>query len=181
MEKKKPGIDLFDKLTTSFLNKYLNDLMEGLTAKVFRTYNASQTLEDELIRLTKEGMSVPEKVFAYNRAKGNVAVLCNHQRTFSKSFNRSMDILKTKMDALVRQITELDKEVKAAKKQTQTVADKEESKLIALGTSKLNYLDPRISVAWCKKWDVPIEKIYNKSQRDKFRWAIEIAGPDYVF
>ena len=29
-----------------------------------------------------------------------------------------------------------------------TVTDKEENKDIALGTSKLNYLDPRISVAW---------------------------------
>jgi hypothetical protein len=27
--------------------------------------------------------------------------------------------------------------------------DKEENKEIALGTSKLNYLDPRISVSWC--------------------------------
>lgn len=26
--------------------------------------------------------------------------------------------------------------------------DKEENKQIALGTSKLNYLDPRISIAW---------------------------------
>lgn len=28
--------------------------------------------------------------------------------------------------------------------------DREENKQIALGTSKLNYLDPRISVAWCE-------------------------------
>lgn len=33
----------------------------------------------------------------------------------------------------------------------------------------------------CKKWDVPIEKIYNKTQRDKFRWAIDMVGPDFVF
>lgn len=33
----------------------------------------------------------------------------------------------------------------------------------------------------CKKHNVPIEKIYNKTQRDKFRWAIDMAGPDYVF
>jgi len=33
----------------------------------------------------------------------------------------------------------------------------------------------------CKKHSVPIEKIYNKTQRDKFRWAIDMAGPDYVF
>jgi len=29
-----------------------------------------------------------------------------------------------------------------------TKTDKDEGKEIALGTSKLNYLDPRISVAW---------------------------------
>ena len=57
----------------------------------------------------------------------------------------------------------------------------QENKEIALGTSKLNYLDPRISVAWCKKWDVPIEKIYNKTQREKFAWAIDMADEDFVF
>lgn len=30
--------------------------------------------------------------------------------------------------------------------------DREENKQIALGTSKLNYLDPRISVAWWEPW-----------------------------
>ena len=57
----------------------------------------------------------------------------------------------------------------------------DENKEIALGTSKLNYLDPRISVAWCKKYDVPVEKIYNKTQRDKFAWAIEMTEEDYQF
>lgn len=33
--------------------------------------------------------------------------------------------------------------------------DREENKQIALGTSKLNYLDPRISVAWCGKKNPP--------------------------
>jgi hypothetical protein len=61
------------------------------------------------------------------------------------------------------------------------VTDKEENKDIALGTSKLNYLDPRISVAWCKKNGVPIEKVYSKTQRDKFRWAIDMATPQYHF
>ena len=61
------------------------------------------------------------------------------------------------------------------------VTDKEENKDIALGTSKLNYLDPRISVAWCKRNNVPVEKIYSKTQRDKFRWAIDMATADYHF
>ena len=34
------------------LNKFLQEQMEGLTAKVFRTYNASITLQEELKKLT---------------------------------------------------------------------------------------------------------------------------------
>lgn len=33
----------------------------------------------------------------------------------------------------------------------------------------------------CKKFDVPIEKIYNKTQRDKFAWAIEMTDEDFEF
>ena len=50
-----------------------------------------------------------------------------------------------------------------------SLLDKEEGKTISLGTSKLNYLDPRISVAWTKKWEVPVEKVYNKTQKEKFQ------------
>eukprot|EP00965_Chrysotila_dentata_P061211 2027663-Pleurochrysis_carterae.AAC.7 len=34
---------------------------------------------------------------------------------------------------------------------------KEEIKNVSLGTSKINYNDPRITVAWCKLHDVPIQ------------------------
>lgn len=30
---------------------------------------------------------------------------------------------------------------------------REELSTVALGTSKINYLDPRISVAWCKQYE----------------------------
>lgn len=43
--KKDKGDDLFDLLDTSKLNAHLKELMPGLTAKVFRTYNASITLD----------------------------------------------------------------------------------------------------------------------------------------
>lgn len=48
---KKGGDDIFDKLDTSKLNAHLKELMPGLTAKVFRTYNASITLDD-MVRYT---------------------------------------------------------------------------------------------------------------------------------
>lgn len=43
---KKPSDALFNLIDTSRLNAHLKDLMPGLTAKVFRTYNASITLDD---------------------------------------------------------------------------------------------------------------------------------------
>jgi len=34
-------------------------------------------------------------------------------------------------------------------------------------------MDPRITVAWCKRLQVPIEKVFNKSLLDKFPWAMQ--------
>jgi len=40
-------------IQTSGLNEHLRSLMPGLTVKVFRTYNASITLQEQLDKLTK--------------------------------------------------------------------------------------------------------------------------------
>jgi len=208
MEQKKDGDDLFDRLNTSILNQHLNQLMDGLTAKVFRTYNASFTLQDQLKELTEPDDPVQAKLLSYNRANRAVAVLCNHQRAVPKTHDKSMENLDAKIEAKQDTIKEAQKKVKNAKKASKGGAgkaeyekckktlerlleqldkleiqktDKDENKTIALGTSKLNYLDPRISVAWCKKHDVPIEKVYNKTQREKFRWAIDMTDEDYEF
>ena len=53
-------------------------------------------------------------------------------------------------------------------------AVKEDLKTVALGTSKINYMDPRITVAWCKRNEVPIEKVFNKSLIAKFHWAMDV-------
>lgn len=57
--------------------------MPGLTAKVFRTFNASITFQNELLK-TNNDTTIPEKILAYNRANRQVAILCNHQRAVSK-------------------------------------------------------------------------------------------------
>eukprot|EP00794_Sanderia_malayensis_P018831 gene18831-20727_t len=203
--------ELFDRLTTSSLNKYLGELMEGLTAKVFRTYNASITLQDQLEKLTNSDENAAAKLLAYNRANRAVAILCNHQRAAPKTFDKQMENLMTKIKDKKVNIKDVKKELKEVKaehkskksektaklierKESQlnrlkeqlfklevSMTDKEENKEIALGTSKLNYLDPRISIAWCKKNEVPIEKIYNKTQRQKFQWAIDMTEEDFVF
>uniref|UniRef100_W5LKP9 DNA topoisomerase I n=2 Tax=Astyanax mexicanus TaxID=7994 RepID=W5LKP9_ASTMX len=211
MENKQEGDDLFDRLNTATLNKHLSSLMPGLTAKVFRTYNASITLQQQLKELSNPSDNVPEKLLSYNRANRAVAVLCNHQRAPPKTFEQSMANLQAKIDSRKEQLVLAKKELKQAKKEAKEssdnkllvlvekkkkavqrceeqllkmevqATDREENKQIALSTSKLNYLDPRISVAWCKNLEVPLDKIYNKSLRDKFAWAIDMTEMDFQF
>lgn len=90
---KKPGEDLFDKIDTQALNDYLKSMMEGLTAKVFRTYNASITLQTELKKVNLKGKTMEEKVDVYDEANKQVAILCNHQKTVSK---KQVESLKAK-------------------------------------------------------------------------------------
>lgn len=59
--------------------------------------------------------------------------------------------------------------------------DKEDNKEVALGTSKINYIDPRLTVVFAKKFDIPIERLFNKSLREKFDWAIKSADEDWEF
>ncbi|WJX43686.1 DNA topoisomerase 1 alpha [Trifolium repens] len=210
---KGPSDDLFDMLDTNKLNAHLKELMPGLTAKVFRTYNASFTLDDKLAKDTKDG-DVAEKMVVYNHANKEVAIICNHQRSVSKSHSAQMTKLNEKIDELQAVLKELKVDLDRArkgkpptkssdgkskrnlapealeKKISQTNAKivkmqrdmrtKEDLKTIALGTSKVNYLDPRITVAWCKRHEVPIEKIFNKSLIAKFAWAMDV-DPDFRF
>jgi DNA topoisomerase-1 len=48
------------------------------------------------------------------------------------------------------------------------------NKDVALGTSKINYMDPRITVAWTKRNECPIEKVFATALRDKFPWAMSV-------
>ncbi|KAJ2304035.1 DNA topoisomerase 1 [Coemansia sp. RSA 2706] len=269
---------LFDRLNTASLNKHLQTLMPGLTAKVFRTFNASFVFQQQLASTPAEGTEA-EKLLAYNRANREVAVLCNHQRSVSKGFQGQMSRIEDKLfgvryqrkllrdhlleiapdlskrpevrekDVLpAKQITayllavcELDREKTRKKferdneklkeadeplqpesklqelldaidareksikdgtyepelpvgkntttdkildkieKLTQRIAnikvdmvDRDENKATALSTSKVNYIDPRISIAWGKKHNVPMEKIFNKALREKFTWALGV-------
>lgn len=64
--------------------------MPGLTAKVFRTYNASYTM-GELLKDMEASGTVAEKVKAYNDANRKVAILCNHKRTVGAAHANQME------------------------------------------------------------------------------------------
>ncbi|OQE93624.1 hypothetical protein PENNAL_c0005G02774 [Penicillium nalgiovense] len=287
---KKNGDEIFDRLTTSALNKHLANYMAGLTAKVFRTYNASYTMGCVLNEMNASGGTIAEKVKAYNDANRKVAILCNHKRTVTAGHANAMEKLGERIKGLryqkwrlKQQMLDLDptlkkkkgaaffeidedldkewieehqaflieeqrtkinkkfekdnekrvadgeKEMKASeleerlqavkelekkfKKENKTgkveaeargatveklensinkidqrvetmsvqAQDKEDNKEVALGTSKINYIDPRLTVVFSKKYDVPIEKFFSKALREKFEWAIKSVEEDWEF
>jgi DNA topoisomerase-1 len=260
--------DIFETLNPSVLNQHLSSLMKGLSAKVFRTYNASITLEKELPSADElEGLTVQEKVMKYNDANREVAILCNHQKTVSNAQLAQFENLYAKVDGLKNQLSDLEEwlnmvnkkkkvptkdddsklvealnkavtdaiamkegaksdadKLKAVKaldeaknavkvdkdrkfaishmyaqqpsaeslskriaswnekivKMETDIKSRDDNKEVALGTSKINYMDPRISVAWCKRCEVPVEKVFAKTLRDKFNWAMAVP-PDHKF
>lgn len=223
--------EVFHELTVTELNKHLSSLMPGLTAKVFRTFNASITLEKELpADLDPHGtMEAAPKVVAYNDANRKVAILCNHQRTVPKSFDSTLEKMNAQLDQLKDQLKELKqmetliakgktksvrlkpdlkeedaatkkahahlfarvpsseqvaKKVDAWKKKIKVLSlklqDKNDNREVALGTSKINYMDPRITVAWCKRNEVPISAVFAKALREKFVWAMDV-DPNWKF
>ena len=100
---KKDGDDIFDRLTTTQLNNHLKSCMPGLTAKVFRTYNASWTMAEELKKLAagnKVTGSIPEKVKDYNEVNRKVAILCNHKRTVAATHAAGMEKLGDRLKGL---------------------------------------------------------------------------------
>eukprot|EP00798_Chlamydomonas_sp_ICE-L_P013943 gene13943-19879_t len=209
-KRKVAGDMIFDEFNATNLNEVLKDIMDGLSVKVFRTYNASIAL-DKLLRdfeASSRAVSVDEKKVDYDKANKEVAILCNHQRSVPKAHQVQMEKMKEKLALLNVELTEILDDLKESKKgrpgkdgklvdastleaRAQRKKDqvakmelvmgaKEDLSTVALGTSKINYMDPRITVAWCKRNEVPIEKVFNKSLLSKFLWAMD-TEPDFVW
>ena len=106
-KKKKASDEIFDKINPTMLNAHLKKFMDGLTAKVFRTYNASKTLQEELRKTEATGswhrLTPAEKVVEYNNANREVAILCNHQRSVSKAQETQLEALGAKLATLKKQ------------------------------------------------------------------------------
>ena len=75
----------------------MTNYMPGLTAKVFRTYNASYTMA-RLLKELKASGTIQEKVKAYNDANREVAILCNHKRTVAAGHAGSIEKMQEKVN-----------------------------------------------------------------------------------
>merc|ERR1719343_1454943 len=116
MQNKKPDQDLFDKVKPADLNEYFKEFMDDLTAKVFRTYNASFTLQQELSKfdVSKKNQYTQEQLVKfYNDANREVAILCNHQKAESKTHAVAMEKMQAVKDTMEKNIRVLKKHMSA--------------------------------------------------------------------
>lgn len=122
---------LFPNVTPKIVNEYLQSHHPSLTAKTFRTYNASMKMKESLDRYRPE-RDHPLEFF--RKCATDVAIYCNHKKISS---------------------------IRRAREQ------------YSPSTTITNYIDPRIVVNWADKHSIPIERLYPKSLRERFTWAID--------
>lgn len=60
------------------------------------------------------------------------------------------------------------------------IATKQASKDVNLGTSKTNYIDPRIIYSWAREQNVPINRLLSANLQEKFQWAKDAQNFSYV-
>jgi len=180
---------IFDKINSNDVNTYLQSFMKDLTAKVFRTYNASNLFQRELRKITNryEGQTGQEKQIIDDFIKANlkVAKLLNHQKKISKGYKGQVDKISDNLTKLKKQLAKAKRSKKKNPVTIQKIKDKikaykskkeivKEMKNISLDTSKANYVDPKISLAFMKKNKLDVNKIFSKALQKKFFWAFDV-------
>ena len=83
--------EIFGNLTSRDVNEYYKTVVNGLTAKVFRTFSASTVVSKYL---NENGdvkkSSQMEKLYHAKLANLEAAIMCNHKRTIPKTFEQSL-------------------------------------------------------------------------------------------
>lgn len=159
-------------------------------------------VEDQRTKITKKFEKDNEKLVAEKKKplpekelKERLKVAVELEKKFKKE-NRSKKVEAEGKGPTVAKlegnIVKIEERIKNLEAQS---ADREGNKEVALGTSKIvghvdstescfvltfwqNYIDPRLSVVFSNKMDVPIERLFPKTLREKFTWAIASIGED---
>tara|TARA_B100001079_G_scaffold108700_1_gene93515 strand:+ start:351 stop:2021 length:1671 start_codon:yes stop_codon:yes gene_type:complete len=87
----KPTDEIFGNLTSRDVNEYYKTVVNGLTAKVFRTFSASTVVSKYLNEKGDvKNSSQMEKLYHAKLANLEAAIMCNHKRTIPKTFEQSL-------------------------------------------------------------------------------------------
>ena len=166
MKGKKPGDQIFENVGSSQVNIFLSGIIEGISAKVFRTYHATKTVEEYLGTKNMKNASDLEKLYFAKYANLAAAIYCNHKRTIPKTWE---DSLKKKEQKLAEYKAKGKEEMAA--KMLKDIDLTRKTKEYNLNTSMKNYIDPRVYKEWCDLVGLDWGKLYSKSLQRKFSWV----------
>jgi len=126
IEKKKPNEEIFHNITSRDVNKYFSGIVKGLTAKVFRTYQATTVVKDYLVEHDNiKGKTANEKIYHAKLANLEAAKMCNHKRTIPKTFAQALEkkrdtLKKAEKDQPSKKTQETLKKVESSEPKTDT-------------------------------------------------------------
>ncbi|MFH1229052.1 MAG: DNA topoisomerase I [Candidatus Aenigmatarchaeota archaeon] len=161
---------VFDGVRSDDVNAFLSEIVEGITAKVFRTYHASKAVREymENAKVNKEDTETYKKYIA-TMANLQAAIICNHKRKLPKTWQETLEKKKNRLEELRQMDTKKSKE--AVKEMEMKIKLMKETKDYNLNTSLKSYVDPRVFYKWAKKVDFDWKKYYSKTMQKKFSWV----------
>jgi DNA topoisomerase-1 len=172
---------LFEGIDSKKVSRFLSEKMNGLTAKVFRTWRTTQVVKEylEKCRVTKED---PEHVKKFHAKMANLkgAEVANHKRKVPPNFDERL----AKKEEKLRELEVKLKEKREQGKKIDSILTRiEKTKLdielakntreYNLGTSLKSYIDPKVYVAWAASIGFSLDKFYPQTLRKKYSWALK--------
>ena len=171
---------LFEGIDSKKVSRFLSDQMKGLTAKMFRTWRTTTVVKEYLDNCgAKKEDAEYVKVFHGKMANLEGAKVANHKRMIPANFNERL----AKKEAGFKELEVQLEEKRKQGKKTDAILNRiektkldleltEKTKEYNLGTSLKSYIDPRVYVEWAAKVDFNLEKLYSKTLRKKYSWAL---------
>lgn len=161
---------IFEGVGSNNVSLFLDEVVPGVSAKVFRTYHASKVVDDFLSSAAVSKLNPEyEKKHVATMANLEAAIVCNHKRKPPKNWKES---LAKKMERLKKLRA---KGTPSAKKRAKILQYKiealRETRDYNLRTSLKSYIDPRIYYRWGRKVDFDWKLYYPKALQKKFSWV----------
>lgn len=172
---------LFEGINSKKVSRFLSEKMDGLTAKVFRTWRTTEVVKKYLDNCdAKKENAEYVKTFHAKIANLEGAKIANHKRMVPTNFDERLAKKKNRLKELALQL----EEKRRQGKKTDTITSRiekakfdlelmERTKEYNLGTSLKSYIDPRVYVEWASKVDFNLEKLYSKALVKKYSWALK--------
>lgn len=190
MQGKKPSDPIFDGINSRKVNAILQQIMPGLTAKVFRTCIATRVVQLQLskAKVNKNSLEA-QKIYVAKKANLEASIRCNHKKGIDpknpaakKALEKFEESIAKKKEAIAKlkaEIAAKNRKTELQEKRLKETMERLQLQLMLqhetrdynLGTSLRNYIDPRIMKAWLNYVELDWTKVYTATLQRKFKWV----------